>query len=339
MTASTREHGASALNDRHLAELQASALTPAAIAALQWSSERRGALLIPYLRPDGSPETCHDGKPFARQKPAWTAQQLETDPPKYISPKGEGCRLYHSHFAIAAGRYSERLQDVHAPLRITEGEKKTECAALHDPKRITVGLGGINSWTDHYDGGESRPLTDWDEIPMTGRTVIICPDSDVQKPTVRAAVKGLAEMLHGKGARVLIERLPNDLDGKRLGLDDLVHKYGAGYFLRIAALAQPAFVVKGKGKNAEEVFNLPSEPETAHDRAVYFVGMVGRHWRQSLNGERFWHQWTGTHWVEHSGHDPVNSLIERFADAQEWKRREFGVIRSATAPCGSQTAL
>ncbi len=318
------------LGDTHHHELHASALTDNAIALLQWSTDHNGGLLIPYLRPDGSPETCHDGKPFARKKPAWSAAQLATSPPKYISPEGEGCRLYHSHLAIAGGGYCERIGNIHVPLRITEGEKKTEAATLHDPKCVTVGIGGISSWKDRYDGGESRPLVDWDEIPLDGRTVIICPDSDVRKPAVRAATRGLAELLQGKGAYVMIERLPNDLNGDRLGLDDLVYRYGAGYLKQITELAHPAFVMSGRGKNAELVFHLPDEPEgksAAHERGVYLVGMVGHHWRQSSAGEKFWHQWTGTHWTEHSGHDAVEAVIETFLDAQDWKCREGRIVR------------
>ena len=324
-TISSKRNPEQVLSAAHRSELQSSALTDAAIARLRWHTDQHGALVIPYLQPDGSPETVRNGKPFERRKPAWTAEQLATDPPRYLSPKDQGCRLYHSHQAIAAGTYSDRLANIHLPLRITEGEKKTEAATLHDPARVTVGIGGISSWQDHYDGGESRPLIELDEIPMDGRTVIISPDSDVLKPQVHAGTRGLAELLKGRGARVLIERWPNDLNGERLGLDDLIHRYGAAYFLHVAAIAHPAFVIKGK--NADEVFDLPEEPKTAHDRAVYFVGMVGRHWRQSSSGERFWHQWSGTHWGEHSGHDRVESLLERFLDAQGWKHREFSVIR------------
>ncbi len=319
-----------ALSERHRKELEASALTTAAIATIQWSTDHHGNLLIPYLKPDGSPETCHDGRPFLRKKPAWSDERLATNPPRYISPKGEGCRVYHSHQAIAAGNYSERINNIQIPIRIIEGEKKTEAATLHDQKRITVGIGGISSWTDRYDGGESRPLVDWDEIPMDGRTVIICPDSDARKPAVRSATKGLAELLRSKGAYVLIERLPNDLDGERLGLDDLVFRYGAGYLKQITELAHPAFVMSGRGVNANLVFHLPDEPEgknAAFERGEYLVGMVGRNWKQSLAGERFWHQWSVTHWTEHSGHDAVESIIETFLDAQDWKCRESRVIR------------
>ncbi|PSB37940.1 DUF3854 domain-containing protein [Aphanothece minutissima] len=317
------------LTDAHRDELRASALSDDAISLLRWFTDHHGALVLPYLRPDGTTETCRNGRPFTRSKPAWNAAQLAADPkpPKYLSPKGNGCRPYHSHQAIAAGGYPDRLANIHVPLRITEGEKKTEAATLHDPGRITVGIGGISSWQDTYDGGDSRPLVELEEIPMLGRRVIISPDSDVLKDQVYAGTKGLAEYLKGRGAAVRIERWPNDLNGDRLGLDDLIHRYGASYFLAIAAIAHPAFFTKGKGEKAVEVFNLPEEPSTAHGRGVYFVGMVGRQWRQSSNGERFWHQWTGTHWSEHNGHDRVESLIERFLDAQGWKRREFGVIR------------
>ena len=155
------------LSAGHLRKLAESALSGEQISRLGWDTLPDGRLRIPYLMPDGSPELCHDGKPFVR----WRASDADLAAAvrdglkvaKYKSPKGNGCRPYHSALAIAAGRYEERLQDQYTALRITEGELKTEAANAHDPGRLTVGLGGVNSWRDRYDGGEeSRPLVDFD---------------------------------------------------------------------------------------------------------------------------------------------------------------------------------
>jgi hypothetical protein len=54
------------VSQEHLQKIRQSALTAEQAAALGWSSQADGSLLIPYLKPDGSPETCHNGKPFSR---------------------------------------------------------------------------------------------------------------------------------------------------------------------------------------------------------------------------------------------------------------------------------
>ena len=80
-------------------------------------------------------------------------------------------------------------------------------------------MGGVNSWRDRYDDGEnSRPLVDFDEITLHGREVRLCFDSDLDKPQVAAALCELAEFLQAKGAQVMVEVLPNGLDGERLGI-------------------------------------------------------------------------------------------------------------------------
>jgi len=244
------------LNAEHTKKLRTSALSDAQIERLLgWRSLPNGRLEIPYLKPDGEPESCHDGKPFRRwrlsdQEIAELKRKGEEKPGKYRSPKGEGCRLYHSALAIAKGRYAERLAKKEVPLRITEGELKTEAAAVHDPDRITLGLGGVNSWVDRYDGGdESRPLVELEEIPFKGREVRLCFDSDFEKPSVKAALRKLAEWLAGQGAHVLIEVLPNRLDGMRLGIDDLILRHGSAVFREIAAIARCPFkAVRQKGK-------------------------------------------------------------------------------------------
>ena len=315
------------LSDQHRQKLRASALSDEQIDALGWSSLHTGALLIPYLKPDGSPELCHDGKPFTRER--LSQDQIDnlkrngnTKPGKYRSPRGEGCRIYHSALAIQRGDYEQRLANPYVPLRITEGELKTESATAHDHSCITIGLGGVSSWRDRYDGGEnSRPLIDFDEIPLQGREVRLCFDSDLDKPQVLAELRKLAEFQRQeKGAHVLIEVLPNGLDGDRLGVDDLIHRHGASVFLQIAAIARSPF------KRGDWCFR--PEPADTRERNVYLSGMLGRCWRASKAGNDRWHQWCGARWVEVAGNDEIHKAIERFAERQGWSNREALTIRS-----------
>lgn len=320
------------LAPEHQEKIRQSALTDQEIEALGWSTGLNGRLQIPYLKPDGSPERCHDDKPFIRER--LTSAEIEANPDggKYRSPGGNGCRVYHSALAIAAGNYQNRLNDRFTPLRITEGELKTESATAHDPKRITIGLGGVNAWRDRYDGGQdSKPLVEFDEIRLDGREVRLCFDSDLHKPQVLDALKGLAELLQEKGARVLIEVLPNDLNGDRLGVDDLIHRHGAECFHRIAAIARTPFKTKRQDGQDVQVWVFNPEPLDTRERNTYLAGLIGRHWRRSPDGKDRWQRWTGTHWKDVAGDDDLAAAIESFADLQQWKNRELATFRSLQA--------
>jgi P4 family phage/plasmid primase-like protien len=327
------------LSKEHLQKIRQSALTAEQAATLGWSSQADGSLLIPYLKPDGSPETCHDGGAFsrfrlgeeelARRMDKWRREGGKK-PGKYVSPPGNGCRLYHSALAIQAGNYEERLQDRFRPLRITEGELKTECAAVHDPARVTIGLGGVTSWQDRYDGGEeSRPLVDWDEIPFDGREVRLCYDSDIDKPQVAAGLRGFAEFLQGKGALILIELLPHDLNGDRLGLDDLIHRHGSEAFHRIIAIARPAFEIKDKIRGEPEViWAFKPEPRLSHHKAVMAWAVFKDAYAARLGSGLY--QWSRTHWTSMDGRppEPLNAPLHQWMDCMGWERRESSIFGS-----------
>lgn len=317
------------LTAAHRSKLHASALSDDAIALMQWHSRPDGALVIQYLRPDGTDETTHDGKPFIRwrlseEQIAELKAKGTAKPGKYRSPKGNGCRLYHSHQAIAAGGYGQRLSDRFVPLRITEGELKVEACTLHDRKRLTIGLGGVNSWRDSYDGGESRPLTDFDDIPIEGREIRLCFDSDLQKPQVAAALRELAEFLISRGAHVLIEVLPNGLDGQRLGADDLIYRHGAELFEQIASIARSPFKIAP----TRVLWIFTGQPADTRQRNVYLSGMLGRYWRRSGDGKDRWQQWRSCHWVDVTGDDDMAAAIEQFAELQDWQNRELSTFKS-----------
>jgi hypothetical protein len=300
------------------------------IERLRWRSLPDGRLEIDYLQPDGRPETCTDGTPFRRHRS--TATAISSGAPKYVSPNANGCRIYHAHTAIAAGNYSARLNDCYTPLRITEGELKTEAASHHDTARITIGLGGVNSWRDHRDGGEhSQPLPELQALALNGREVRLCFDSDLQKPQVRSALQALAEWLAEQGALVLVEVLPNGLDGQRLGLDDLIHRHGAAAFLEIAAIARCPFKAKRRDGKDVQVWAFNPEPANTRERNAYLFGLHGQHWRRSDDGREHWQHWWGTHWERLPSDEHLFATIEQFAALQQWQNRELGNVRSLAA--------
>ena len=323
------------MNAEHREKLRQSALTDQEIEALGWSTGLNGRLQIPYLKPDGSPERCHNGKPFIRER--LTAAEIEANPGggKYNSPKGNGCRVYHSALAIAAGNYEQRLADRFTTLRITEGELKTESASAHDPKTITLGLGGVSSWRDRYDGGEdSRPLVEFDELRLDGREVRLCFDSNINKPQVLAELKGLAELLQSKGAMVLIEVLPNDLNGDRLGVDDLIYRHGAECFHRIAAIARTPFKTKRVDGADVLVWAFNPEPLESHHKAVTAWAVFKDDY--AIRPGFGLYRWRHTHWspVDGKGAEPMNAPLHQWMDLMGWEKRAstvFGSTRNEVA--------
>ncbi|MEB3301960.1 MAG: DUF3854 domain-containing protein, partial [Cyanobacteriota bacterium] len=284
----------------------------------------------------GTPETCHNGTPFSRERLGDAEARANPKGGKYRSPKGEGCRLFHSPLAIAEGNYPQRLADRFTPLRITEGELKTVAANIHDPVRLTIGLGGVSSWRDRYDGQgkdePSRPIVDLEEIPMDKREVRICFDSDLEKPQVAAELEKLALWLaETKGAHVLVEVLPNGLDGKRLGIDDLIHRHGPEVFRRIASVPKNPFKWRKVDGEQKPIWVFDPQPSDTRERNTYLSGMISRDWKASPDAKDHWLQWTDTHWENVPGDDVILRTVENFMAFQGWKNRELSTVRSLVA--------
>ena len=321
-----RKISSSAINPEHMAELTAAG----------WHTDASGKLVIPYRNPDGSPQTMPDGSPWIRYR--LPQAQIDANPkgPKYLSLEGAGCRIYHP---ALSRDHDNRLGKSEIPLRIIEGELKAESCAVHDRKRVTIGIGGVDSWKDRRNGGdESKPLPEFDQIPLRGREVRLCFDSDIHKPRVRSALSKLAVWLAkpvqdgGKGATVYLERLPNaperDHEGEivRLGADDLIHKHGARGFLRICEIAETCivWVEDPVTKRHEPEFRLPLDPEpekaeATFIRAEYLTALLGNWWHSDPERPDGWQRWTGTHWERIDGNDPIHAAVERFLDCQGWR--------------------
>ncbi|MCC6176046.1 MAG: DUF3854 domain-containing protein [Chloroflexi bacterium] len=151
------------------------------------SGEQRGV----QIRPDVPRTDPKNKRPVKYDTPA--GQPLVIDVPPVIRPL---------------------VLDQSVPLFITEGVRKADSAASHG--LACVSLQGVWCWTDR-----AGPLTDWDDIPLGGRSVYLAFDSDVTRnPKVAEALNRLTAFLGRRQARVQIIVLPEPEDGSKLGLDD-----------------------------------------------------------------------------------------------------------------------
>jgi len=232
-----------ALHANHAAMLAASGITPEHARARRYVTvdtkvrlEQLGitppgrnvpGLLVPSLRVDGSvwgyqyrPDhpRIRSGKPVKYETP--TKQRNGLDVPPGVGPK---------------------LADPAVPLWVTEGIKKADAAALAG--LACVALPGVWSWRGTNVNGGKTAISDWHDVALNGRRVIIAFDSDVtRKRPVRSALNELAGYLTSKGANVRYLHLPDDDPGKT-GLDDyLAAGHDAGDLLALVRPEPPALV-------------------------------------------------------------------------------------------------
>jgi hypothetical protein len=190
------------LHPEHRADLEASGLTDATMAALgfrslppgEWGqyvnhprilAEVRSVLLIPY------PDTD-----FYRVKLFPPVPDDDGHHIRYYQPGGTTPRLY------IPPRTRAVLANPAVELVTTEGEKK---AAKADQDGIpTLGLGGL--WTWLTDG---RTLPDFDGIDWCDRSAPLVPDGDVwTRPDLRQALYALGRVYQDRGAQVVVVKFP-----------------------------------------------------------------------------------------------------------------------------------
>jgi hypothetical protein len=105
-------------------------------------------------------------------------------------------------------------------IAIPEGELKS--LALGQCEIPAPGIGGLWSWLDKLDTGESLCLPDLDLFVWQGRSVEIVPDSDVWKrPDLLKAVFALSMTLVQRGAAVKVVKI--EASGPlKAGIDDFL---------------------------------------------------------------------------------------------------------------------
>jgi hypothetical protein len=206
------------LNERHRRTLvEGSAIAPEVIAERGYYSartrsdvpecfphyQRRLGLVIPGLTVEGLRRY--------RLRPDRPRKDKKGKPQKYEHAQGQPCYL-----DTASPRNLTRVKEPAVPLWICEGEKKQD--ALISQGECAISIAGV--WNYQRDG---ELLPDWEHIPLEGRTVYACFDSDAwRNPNVALALSRMIRMLSGRGARVLTVVLEDAPDGSKIGADDAI---------------------------------------------------------------------------------------------------------------------
>jgi hypothetical protein len=120
------------------------------------------------------------------------------------------------------------VNDTGIPVIFVEGIKKAlsiiTAARAAGEEVLVVAILGVWNWLS---GG--KPISDMFDIPVEGRDVYICFDSDVfRNPDVSDAARRFAGHLRERGAVVYLSYLPNQADGSKTGADDFLaggHSY------------------------------------------------------------------------------------------------------------------
>ena len=178
--------------------------------------DRRGGILFMGHRPNG--ETFYIFRP----------DDPDPDNPglRYEAPckklGGPGNVLY-----VHPGQ-RELIDDNSVPVIFVEGIKKAlsiiTAARAAGEEVLVVAISGVWNWLS-----DGKPISDMFDIPVEGRMVYICFDSDVfRNPDVSDAARRFASHLIGRGALVYLSYLPCQADGSKTGADDFLaggHSY------------------------------------------------------------------------------------------------------------------
>ncbi len=178
---------------------------------------------IPFLEPDtGKPMLTSEGKPFVRIR-----LRVPRGSQKYTTPPRGGIRCY-----ILPEVHQYLTADQTAPIFVTEGEKKSACAAKAG--LFIIGLPGIWGWLasrSDRDAGDFSINGDLQRYLHRGRQVVIVFDSDAIDPRKAndfdQCARCFAQELQKLGCTLHRVNLPQLGEGKT-GLDDYLLAKGAG---------------------------------------------------------------------------------------------------------------
>ncbi len=252
------------LHPAHLEDLGRSGLTEATIRAAGLHSARPQDLsrLCGRSIPEGTSGLVFPyAEGFSRVKMFPPLRDGDGREVKYLQPPGSSVHAY-----IPPG-VPEILTDASRSIFISEGEKKA--LKLTQDGFPAIGLGGVWSFRTKALPDDAL-IPDLEAVPWAERVVYLVPDSDGWgNEQIACAVYRFARLLEGRGATVLIVKLPK-LDGQnKSGADDFLVSKGPAAFRRLVekavTLGHPAFKPfrerqKSKARQAEKATGpLPSE--------------------------------------------------------------------------------
>lgn len=295
------------LTPAHAAELQASTLTPDIIA-------ERGYLSV-------GPESREQLK--AARFPNWAIEPDESYPLLFIPMHGPGggvtggqikpaiapihpktgkpmkyCSRFNAPNTLDVHpRNAERVRDAREQLWITEGVKKGD--ALTARGACVVTLSGVFNWRSKL-----GTIGDWEDVPLRGRSVVICFDSDARaNDQVLAAMKRLGNWIAGKGAaEVTYVIVPAEVNG--------VPVKGADDFFAAGGTVEQLAAAAGR--------TVPANPMPA-DPAFTDAVLAGAVADDRLDGEFLyspglggWQHWDGKKWAR-CGTETVIEQVRLYA--------------------------
>lgn len=159
-------------------------------------------------------------------------REVDKPGPKYLQKTGTPNHLYLPPEV-------DLNSDSH--LLIVEGEKKA--LALLQAGYQVVGISGVFSWLTKVEGGDSRPISDFDFLNWN-RPVTILFDSDgADNSNVRLAAWRLAREVARRGGQVMVLFLPAGPSGEKVGADEYLVAYdrkSLAELLKTAWLYNPA---------------------------------------------------------------------------------------------------
>jgi P4 family phage/plasmid primase-like protien len=327
------------LGPAHVAELQASTIDPAVAAErgyLTITEDMRDTLtrsrvpgyatdpptsypglLIPMYPPGGGDALSFQFKPAEPVPHPSTGKPL-----KYVSRRGTPNMLdVHPRNAAA-------VRDVTVPLWITEGVKKAD--ALTSRGRCVVALTGVYNFRS-----KTGTLGDWEDVPLRGRTVVICYDSDARSnDSVLTAMRRIGTWLKSKGAAaVWYIVVPPTCHGAAVkGADDWFAAGGTIEELESVATDY----VPNSGTVQDPTFTDAYLAATVADDALgdqflYSPGLGG------------WQTWDGRRWARCGTETVIESVreyaVRRYQDAVAEFAKEPNQNRVKRALDGWRTVL
>ncbi len=187
-----------------------------------------------------------------------------------------------------------KVTDPGVPLWITEGVKKGD--ALTTAGQCAISLAGVFNWRRQH-----GTLGDWEDVPLRGRQVYGCFDSDVRtNRNVARAMARLGAWLRSRGARVRYV-IPPDLFAESNGKTGVNDYLGRGHDLaKLLAESQPS----------------PPDPDAGDDsltesrlaeRVADDVLADGFRYVRGLG----WLQYDGTVWVD-CGQERVREEVRQY---------------------------
>jgi putative DNA primase/helicase len=212
-------------------------------------------IIFPYIWPSESSireyRLRRDSPDMERQTDGTTKEKA-----KYLTPPGRGSMFY-----FVPGTPIGWLQDIHLPIALTEGEKKTIALyrlAMHEsdkPRFLPLGIPGVWNWRgtigkEPDETGQrvdvKGAIKDFERLPLEGREVFIIFDANVYtNSSVRQARAQLAEELKTRRAIVKYVDLPR-IEGCN-GVDDVLAIQGTDYVLNIIKNSRPAIIKIDEG--------------------------------------------------------------------------------------------